>query len=232
MKWCLVTIGQSPRDDLVPELLSITDHDFSYTEIGLLDSLSSLEIQEMKPNEGDRVLVSRLRNGNQAILSHEKVERALNDLIDEKVFCDAMLLLCTSEFKSLMKKRKDKLVLMPSLILKKFFESFISPFDSLGVVVPELSQVIDATQRWEKIAKNVFAVHLSPYLSDDENEWGKVSDFFREKKVNYVVMDCMGYSIFHSRKLGALSNLPVFAARVITGNFLRNFIAQGDSKLK
>lgn len=229
MKWCLVTIGQSPRDDLVPELLSITGYNFSYTEIGLLDSLSPLEIREMKPHKDDRVLVSKLRNGKQAILSHEKVERALNDLIDEEASCDAILLLCTSEFKSLMKKRKDKLVIMPSLVLKEFLRSFISLSDSLGVIVPELSQVIDATQRWGKVVKNVFAVHLSPYLNNDEDEWKRVSHFFQEKEVNYIVMDCMGYSIFHSQKLVALSNLPVFAARVVTGNFLRNFVIQGDS---
>ena len=229
MDWCLITIGQSPRDDLVPELLSIMSYNFSYTEIGLLDDLSSLEIQKMKPHKDDGVLVSRLKSGEQVVLDHEKVERALNDLIDEETSCDAMLLLCTSEFKSLMEKRRDKLVIMPSLVLKEFLKTFTSPFDSLGIVVPELSQVINATQRWKKIVKNVFTAHLSPYLNDDKDEWGRVSRFFQEKEVNYIVMDCMGYSIFHSQKLGALSNLPIFTARVVTGNFLRNFVVQGGS---
>ncbi len=224
MKWCFVTIGQSPRDDLVPELLSIIGrHNFNYTEIGLLDDLSSLEIQEMKPHKGDKVLVSKLRSGEQVILSHEKVEKALNNLTKKESSYDAVFLLCTSEFELLVKKHGNKTVIMPSLILKKFLESF-SPFDSLGVVVPESSQIDNAIQRWKEIAKNVSAVHLSPYLDSDKSEWEKASRFFQERKVNYIVMDCMGYSVSHSQKLSELSNLPVFAARVIAGNFLRNFV--------
>jgi protein AroM len=224
MKWCFVTIGESPRDDLVPELLPIIGDNFNYTEKGLLDGLSSSEIQGMNPQEGDEVQVSRLKSGEQVIMGHKKVERALSDLIDKETSCDAILLLCTSEFKSLMKKRGGKLIIMPSLVLKEFLKSFILPFDSLGVVVPESSQVADAEQKWRKIIRNVYTTHLSPYLVSDESEWEKVSSFFLSKKVNYIVMDCMGYSVSYSRKLSELSNLPVFAARVIAGNFLRNFV--------
>ena len=70
-----LTIGQSPRSDIMPLLTEFlpgeqTDH------VGLLDGLSEAEIAaRYAPDAQDGVLVSRLQNGAQVRLATAKVEQ-------------------------------------------------------------------------------------------------------------------------------------------------------------
>lgn len=55
-----VTIGQTPRTDVIPELSAILG-DVTVREAGALDGLSRAEIAGLAPQRGDYVLVTRLR---------------------------------------------------------------------------------------------------------------------------------------------------------------------------
>ena len=58
-----ITIGQSPRNDLIPEIESY----FGGAEIlqmGALDGLDKSEIQKLAPDTDDTVLVSKLRDNS------------------------------------------------------------------------------------------------------------------------------------------------------------------------
>lgn len=92
-----LTIGQSPRSDILPLLRqhlpdAVTDH------AGLLDGLDATEIADhFAPAAGDRILVSRLQSGEQVRLSASKVEQGLQRKISalELMGYDTILLLCT-----------------------------------------------------------------------------------------------------------------------------------------
>ena len=51
MKIGLITIGQSPRVDVVPEMVQILG-DVDIIECGALDNLTAEEIQKLAPKEG------------------------------------------------------------------------------------------------------------------------------------------------------------------------------------
>lgn len=102
-----LTIGQSPRSDILPLLRqhlpdALTDH------AGLLDGLSAAEIAaRFAPAAGDRVLVSRLQSGEQVRLAASKVEQGLQRKISalEQAGYATILLLCTGEFSRLRTQR-------------------------------------------------------------------------------------------------------------------------------
>ena len=63
MKVGAVTIGQSPRVDVMGDMKAILGEEVEVLEAGALDGLSMEEIEEMEPGEDDYVLVSRLQSG-------------------------------------------------------------------------------------------------------------------------------------------------------------------------
>ncbi|WP_019119350.1 AroM family protein [Brevibacillus massiliensis] len=68
-----VTIGQSPRVDIVPELLEMLGSDAEIVEKGALDGLSAEQVAAMAPTEQTEVLVTRLADGSSVTISDEAV---------------------------------------------------------------------------------------------------------------------------------------------------------------
>ena len=63
MKIGAVTIGQSPRVDVTPDILPIFGEGVELLQAGALDGLTKEQIRSMAPLETDYVLVSRLNDG-------------------------------------------------------------------------------------------------------------------------------------------------------------------------
>ena len=95
-----VTIGQTPRTDLVPEILRYLPQAVKVEELGALDGLGLEGIKEQAPDPGEDRLVTRLRDGTQVVLRKDWVERRLQELLDgmDPSRYTAIVLLCTGEF--------------------------------------------------------------------------------------------------------------------------------------
>ena len=61
-----ITVGQSPRVDLIPEIQPILGDSVEIIQTGALDGLSKEEIAKFVPRPGENVLVSRLTDGTSA----------------------------------------------------------------------------------------------------------------------------------------------------------------------
>ena len=64
-----VTIGQTPRSDLVPEMLARVGDAIEVTEVGALDGLSRAEIDRLTPDDDQHRLCTRLADGSEAVIS-------------------------------------------------------------------------------------------------------------------------------------------------------------------
>ncbi|HHE47772.1 MAG TPA: AroM family protein, partial [Candidatus Acetothermia bacterium] len=78
----VVTIGQSPRDDVVPELRALLPKNVIVVETGALDGLSKEEIPP--PQAPERTLVTRLSDGTELQVDkafvHGRLEAAVRSL--------------------------------------------------------------------------------------------------------------------------------------------------------
>ena len=59
----MLTIGQTPRDDITPMFKEILGPDFEIMEAGALDGLSLKDVKGIEILPGDYVLVSRMGDG-------------------------------------------------------------------------------------------------------------------------------------------------------------------------
>ena len=56
----LITVGQAPRSDVVPDMAAILGGDVEIVEAGALDGLTREEIAPLAPEGDDEIIVTRL----------------------------------------------------------------------------------------------------------------------------------------------------------------------------
>ena len=77
----LVTIGQSPRTDVVPKMAVVMGPGVVVREAGALDGLSRADIEALAPSAGQEILVTRLADGSPVLLGKEKIV----GLVEERI---------------------------------------------------------------------------------------------------------------------------------------------------
>src|SRR5262245_16818933 len=103
----LITVGQAPRSDVVPDMAEILGGDIEIVEAGALDGLDRDEIARLAPEGDDEILVTRLTDGTAVFVGKSKmiprVEARIAALEDEDVALN--VLLCTGAFPKLAARR-------------------------------------------------------------------------------------------------------------------------------
>ena len=96
----LVTIGQSPRPDIVPDMAAIIGPGVDIREAGALDGLSRADVEALKPTGDDEILVTRLLDGTGVFVGKQKIVRLVEERIArlEREGAALTALLCTGAF--------------------------------------------------------------------------------------------------------------------------------------
>ena len=82
MKVGAITIGQSPRTDVVQELLPLMGEQVELIQAGALDGLTREDIQAFAPGPEDYTLISRLRDGSSVMFAERHILPQLQQCID------------------------------------------------------------------------------------------------------------------------------------------------------
>jgi len=200
-----VTIGESPRNDIIPELIEIIGKkDLSYNEIGLIDGVDS---EDYKPKSDEEFLVSKKKDGSIACISHEWVAKKLSQMHFE----DLAVLLCTARF-------EDDRLILPYKVIRNFLAA-MPKINSMTVVVPDKAQCEEALKRWEKVAHRIQCIAFSPY---SEVKCEQNLKDLKDKQLVYL--DCMGFTLEHERFFKRYTGGIVLSARRILGNYLRTLL--------
>lgn len=197
-----LTIGQSPRPDILDEMRPWWKADLDVDEKGALDGLTREAIDALAPSNGEPRLVSRLLDGTEVVLSADQVHRRIENVAaacDEGGY-DFLVLLCTGKFDSLQTRT---LLLKAQPIVDHGVAAFAS--SNVGVLVPH-------AQQQEGIQE--LTTYASPYDDDRFEEAAReLAD------ADLIVMHCMGYTVEQKRRVAEVSGKPVLLARemVATG---------------
>jgi len=207
VKVAFLTIGQSPREDIMTDIRRYLKG-IEYVVYGVLDGLTLEEIEkEFKPLPNEFAYVSRLRDGSEVKLSKSKVSMKLQELVNKiEESVDLLVILCTGDFN--LKSRKP--IIYPSKALIDKVRS-LSP-KTIGVVVPLESQVSMARKRWGNVAKIIDIVVWSPYSGTIEDLIDLAHSI---ESAEVIVMDCLGYSVKHKVILENATHKKVIIPREV-----------------
>ncbi len=206
----LFTIGQSPRLDLVPEIIPLLLPQIEVVEEGLLDGLPPEEISLLKPEFGEIPLITRLKDGSQVQLSEKKINSLLHESIDNmrtNKDVRAVGVLCTHDFHE---TRFSFPLIFPHHYLN-FIITQTLLIHNLGTVVPLENQIEMAKKKWD--AEKVIAEIKSPY--GDGKGWEEIAQRFIQEKVEAVILDCIGYTTQDKQQLQNMLSSPILLPRAI-----------------
>lgn len=217
-----ITLGQSPRVDMIPEIEATLGADFEIIQAGAVDQYSYQEIiTRFSPKTGEQLLVSKLRDGREVALAEKHVIPLLQDCIDQLAGqgVDVILLLCTGSFPNF---NFPGLIITPQTILQQVITGLIGD-KKLGIMVPAPNQLAQISRRWRDSGIIVEAKAASPY-----QKLAKLAEKAREfvgSEVEVILLDCMGYSKEMKEVVVLNSGKKVVLARTMVAAVVRELLS-------
>lgn len=206
-----VTVGQSPRADVVPEMLGLLGN-VELEQRGALDGMSGEEIAAIAPQPGEYVLVTRLCDGSSVRIAEKHILQRIQSHIDDLVNngAEGILMLCTGEFPGF---QCTKPILYPQRLLQHFVAGTVAD-RTVGILTPDISQVPQATRRWkENGVKEVLVEPASPY--GDPANVIKAAHTLKERGAQVIIMDCIGYTCVMKQEIVKQTGLPTIVPRTV-----------------
>ncbi len=207
-----VTIGQSPREDVIQDLLPLMGGQVELIQAGALDGLTREDIQAFAPGPEDYVLISRLRDGSSVMFAERYILPRLQQCIDrlEKQGAELILFLCTGDFPDVFHSKVP--LIFPCKVLNGLVPA-LAGRGKIAVVVPTPQQVTQSEKKWKQYVRESIAIPASPYGSQEELD--AAARAVSEMDVDLVVMDCIGYHTGMKERFRKLSGKQVILSRTL-----------------
>ncbi|HSN10757.1 MAG TPA: AroM family protein [Propionibacteriaceae bacterium] len=215
----VVTIGQAPRPDMVPEMARHWAG-VEVVERGALDDLTPTQVRASEVREGDEVLTSRMRDGSSAVFGRDLALPGLQAAITglEEEGCDAVLLVCTGVFPPFQHERP---LYRASPLIVSGVEGLADGV--VGVICPLPEQQADSVAKFA--SRTVLTAVADPYGASSDVFAAAASDLVA-RGAEMIVMDCMGYTAAHRDLVrDAAPGIPVVTARSVVARLVAEVVA-------
>jgi len=217
-----VTIGCTPRTDIVPEMVSEIfgdqpSNDIQIREFGVLDGLDGADLDAMKATADEHVFATRDAQNNEISVSAEKTEARLETLLDhvEGLDFDMVVLLCTG---TRIRPRTGMLIIESQRVVDHSIAALSIGDAPLGVLVP-FERQISTLFSGHDLPSNARFAAASPY---DGAPLGVRASALADCPV--TVMHCMGYSRAMRDAVRAAIPGHVLHARGMVAGFVRQLL--------
>ncbi|MCP4395783.1 MAG: AroM family protein [bacterium] len=218
-----ITIGQSPRTDVIPEIQQLIEFDIEFVEIGALDGLTLDEVETLAPKTGDYVLHTRMKDGSAVTIGKEAILPRMQACVDTltQQGVEFIALLCTGKFPEF---DSPVLLLEPQKITDTLITALAGTQHKIGIITPLAEQVEQAAAQLQGMRENIVAVHASPYTPAFQDELARAASILREKNIRLSVLHCIGYTLEMKKQIKELTEKPVILARSLTAQILRELL--------
>ena len=208
-----LTIGQAPRADVVPIIDRHVPAAVRRIHRGVLDGLSHREIDaRFRPAAGEPVLVTRLADGAEIVLSRARIRDAVEGRLAalEAEGCDVILLLCTGTFDGI--ACRSAWLVEPDHIIPPIVAGLVER-RLLGIVVPIAGQIESEAGKWRGLARPPVFAAVSPY-TDPPEALGEAGAVLKAKGAAAILLDCIGFTEAHRAALAG-PGLPVILSNAV-----------------
>jgi protein AroM len=221
MKIGVVTIGQSPRPDVIGEMERILGKGYEILEKGALDDFTLEDVKKIKIEEGQGVLVTRMRDGTEIKITHDIVnpviQKRITELEAEGV--GIILLVCTGRFPEF---ESNVLVVQPSNIVRGVTRAAIRK-GRMASILPSIQQVGGSPREREEDGLVTYLDSASPYGPIEEVE--KLGDRLAKQNVDLIVLNCMGFDHNHRRIIREKTGKPVLQSSAMVARALKELLS-------
>ena len=215
----LVTIGQSPREDIAASMFDRSTG-LQFIEVGALDDLNYAQIELLQPSPNELPLVSRLRDGSEVVIAKERLHPYLQQAVERAARGGATfaVILCTGEFAKLAPPIP---AIYPDRVLTHTVEAIL-PNGTVGVMLPHEGQMSMMERKWTTATRRFIGAAVSPYSG--HAELADRARTLRDADADMIVLDCMGFDGDMKQVVAAESGLPVILANRLVGRVIEELL--------
>lgn len=218
----MITIGQSPRVDLVPEMKEILGPEVEVLESGALDGLSLDEVKRFSPRKGDDIICTRMSDGTEVVIARRfvlpRVQKCIDLLSDRSA--DILLILCTGRFPKFSSERP---LIKSQEVLDHFIMAVHEENKRIGMLIPVADQTNQMKKRYKRLKGEIIIKAASPYAREDEVS--VAAEELKKEDPHLVVMHCMGYTLGMKKKMVEITGKPAVLARSVVARTLKELVS-------
>jgi protein AroM len=218
----MITIGQSPRIDLIPEMREVLGKEIEILEAGALDGFTLEEVKKFYPKGGDYILCTRMSDGTEVVIARRfilpRIQKCIDLLTDKGA--EILLFLCTGKFPEFFSKR---LFIESQKILDHFILALHGENERMGLLIPLFDQIEQAKKKYDRLKGEIVIQAASPYAKKDEV--ARAAKELKKADPHVIVMHCMGYTQAMKRKVREITGKPTLLARSIVARTLKELIS-------
>lgn len=208
----MISIGQSPRPDILSIFQNTWDGQAEMIEIGALDGLDHDDVTQMAPHEGDDVLVVRMADGQQHIVGRRhlipRIGICAETLMKRDV--DAIILLCTGDFRPF---RYPVPFIIPQKIVDNTISALVSSGQVVGVMIP-------AEEQQKQMRRNLMSHGIVPVFASASPHLGEdgiteAAHQLKRYETDFIVMHCFGYTQQMREIVKEVTEKPVLLSNLL-----------------
>lgn len=215
----LVTIGQAPRDDVVPELLALLGpctHDLECDQFGALDSATAAELASPS-HLSERSLYTKLADGSHVTVGSGFVERRLDPLLHrlDSAGYDLIVLITTGLFQPL---RLHTPLVHGQRAVDAWIEALVVGTCRLGLVFP-------LPQQHRRFAHGTLVQNAQAVAATGSTE--RLEDAAAGLGgADLILMHSVGYTEAMAHQVTAATGKPVVTVRRIIAAAMRLHLSE------
>ena len=218
------TIGQTPRDDLVPYLVGQLSTDVRVLEGGVLDGLSGPEIAELDDGAEGLHMVTRLKDGGSARLSYVMAVPRMQQVVDRLVAdgADLIVILCGADWSAV---KAQVPVVNPGKLFPNLVQA-LAGGSKLGIIKPSAGQVTHTVSQYrDRLGLDVAVTSAFPYDECALQAAHRAATELKNENVDLVWMTCVGMDDGMKQVIRDELQRPIILARSILARVIDELVA-------
>ena len=199
----VLTIGQSPRPDLVSPLIQQLPEGCDLIQIGALDGLTKTSLPPI--DDATYPLTTRMRDGSLVMIEEAflatRLQQVLNEL--EAIGVTATILLCAGTFAGLKGTRP---LFKPFVVGRRVLDTL--GLNRIGLIAPIKEQEIPIRQRWQAAGfqPTVWTANLA---LQDKTFSQQLHEQIEANQLQCIVLDYVGHPVSQVAELRKKIVIPL-----------------------
>jgi protein AroM len=224
----MATIGQAPRDDVVPAMRAFLPPGVEIVERGALDGLSHDQTRPYWADDGQPGIITRLRDDSSVLLSHARILPMMQSAVDRLVQedgVDVIVVLCGADWSAL---RSDRLIVNPGTLFPAIVAS-LAANRRLGIIKPDAGQVEKEQARYAALGIDAVVTAASPYSGPARLDLAReAAERLRDSGCELVWMTCVGMDAPMRDVVADVTGVPVILAHALLARVVTELIDTAD----
>lgn len=220
----MITIGQAPRDDVVPAMRSFLPSGLNIVQYGALDGLSQAEAQRFAPADDEVGIVTRLRDGSSVLLSRDLILPVMQEKVDRAVDRDGaglIVILCGADWSAL---ESERLIVNPGTLFPAVVSS-LAAGRRLGIVKPSTGQIEKEQARYTGLGIEAVVTAASPYAGPDRLALAReAAETLRDADCELIWMTCIGMDAAMRDVVVEVTGKPVILAHALLARIVTELL--------